>query len=294
MPLPSSIVPVLHSSRVSADGQTLAFTSAAALSGADNLDAGSGQPDAQVFLYDATANGGAGELRCVSCNRGGARPLGRDVGAGHTTLWVASTLPGWPDQFRPGGILSADGSRLFFESFDSLAPADTNQKQDVYEWEALGSGNCAAAEPSYDPAAGGCVSLISTGKDSHDSDLLDASADGRDVFIRTAEQLLATDSDDVTDVYDARSGGGIAVHQSPSPCDLGAGACEGQGSSAPNVPGAGSAAFQGPANPPAKFKKAKKHTKHKKKRHKPRKHKHRHHKAKKRHHRRAHRRRAGR
>ena len=36
------------------------------------LDAVSGQPDEEVYLYDAVAN----RLVCVSCNPTGARPVG--------------------------------------------------------------------------------------------------------------------------------------------------------------------------------------------------------------------------
>ena len=243
-PNPVDLFKRAHTSRVSPDGAHLAFGSRAPLTGADNTDAASGQPDTEVFLYDASAGGGAGELRCVSCNRVGARPAGADQRA-EVQSWVAATLPGWPDEFRPGHVLAEDGSRLFFESVDPLTPADTNGKQDVYEWEAAGSGRCEVADSSYDPAAGGCVSLITSGKDSHDSELLDASADGRDVFVRTNARLAGGDSDDRADVYDARAGGGLPAPVSTPPCDLGAGACEGTAAAAPAQQGAGSAAFSG-------------------------------------------------
>ncbi len=41
------------SSRVSPDGRYLAFMSERPLTGYDNTDAVSGQPDEEVFLYDA-------------------------------------------------------------------------------------------------------------------------------------------------------------------------------------------------------------------------------------------------
>ena len=69
--------PFLRNSRVSPDGLHATFVSKASLTGYDNTDANSGQPDNEVYLYDASAKGGAGELRCVSCNPSGARPSGR-------------------------------------------------------------------------------------------------------------------------------------------------------------------------------------------------------------------------
>ena len=49
---------------------------ARSLTGYDNTDAASGEPDAEVYLYDAEPAASA-QLRCVSCNPSGARPSGR-------------------------------------------------------------------------------------------------------------------------------------------------------------------------------------------------------------------------
>ena len=56
--------------------------------------------------------------------------------------------------------------------------------------------------------ARGCLSLISSGQDASDSEFIDADRDGSDVFIRTSESLLPQDPG-LTDVYDARIGGGF-------------------------------------------------------------------------------------
>ena len=56
-------------------------------------------------------------------------------------------------------------------------------------------------------------------------------------------------------LYAARIGGGFDRVLPVPPCDVNAGACEGAGTAAPNQPGAGTAAFAGPGNPKAKFKK---------------------------------------
>jgi hypothetical protein len=62
--------------RVSPDGRYLAFMSRRSLTGYDNRDAVSQEPDQEVFLYDAAADGGAGKVVCASCNPTGARPRG--------------------------------------------------------------------------------------------------------------------------------------------------------------------------------------------------------------------------
>ena len=63
--------------RVSPNGRWLAFMSAAELTGYDTLDAVSGQPDTEVYLYHAAAGSGeAGALICASCVPTGARPVG--------------------------------------------------------------------------------------------------------------------------------------------------------------------------------------------------------------------------
>ena len=152
--------------RATPDGSRLAFTSTRPLTGYDNADAASGEADRQLFLYDATADGGAGRLRCVSCNPSGARPQG------------ASQLPPreWSNNARRP--LVSGGRRLFFESDDALVPGDTDGKdgcpdpigqqppscRDVYQWEAPGTGSCSEGDPDYFPRNGGCIDLISTGK----------------------------------------------------------------------------------------------------------------------------------
>ena len=62
----------LLTSRVSPSGRYLTFMSDRSLTGYDNRDAASGQPDTEVFLYDEAT----GQLKCVSCNPTGARSGG--------------------------------------------------------------------------------------------------------------------------------------------------------------------------------------------------------------------------
>ena len=62
--LPSDWPPATGTSRVSADGAKLLFLSEEKLTGYDNTDKVTGEPDSEVFLYDSTAP----SLKCLSCN----------------------------------------------------------------------------------------------------------------------------------------------------------------------------------------------------------------------------------
>jgi DNA-binding beta-propeller fold protein YncE len=205
-------------SRVSPNGGYLAFMSERSLTGYDNRDVDSGALDEEVYLYDASTGG----LVCASCNPSGGRPAGvfdtEVSGEGEGLVvdrpetwserWIAGSIPGWtgvsvehaPYQSR----YLSDSGRLFFDSADALVPADENDKEDVYEYEPSGVGDC-ASEP-------GCVALISSGQSDKESTFLDASANGNDVFFLTAAPLVPTDTDTSFDVYDAR------VCETTSPC----------------------------------------------------------------------------
>lgn len=188
--------------RVTPDGTHLAFDSVRSLTGFDNRDAASGQPDDEVYLYDATTS----DLVCASCDPSGARPTG---GANIQGSEAGIYLPRqgrYGNEYLPRN-LSDDGSRLFFETADSLVPGDTNGQQDVYEYE------------------NGSPHLISSGTSPVPSSFLDASANGDDVFFETQAQLVPQDVDESFDIYDARVGGGFPAPASPAPC-AGA-ACQG-------------------------------------------------------------------
>jgi hypothetical protein len=205
-----------RTARVTPDGMHLAFESSQSLTGFDNRDAVTSQPDDEVYLYDAGTN----RLVCASCAPSGARPTA-----------PASILGSEPEglQYLPHD-LSDDGSRLFFETADALVAGDTNGQQDVYEYE------------------GGVPYLISSGTSGVDSSFLDASPNGNDVFFETQAQLAGQDRDQKLDIYDARVGGGFPVE--PTVECVGAG-CQ-SAPSAPSVFGApASSTLAGTGNLPA-------------------------------------------
>lgn len=209
---PTAVEPWRRVSRVTPDGDSMVFMSRASLTGMDNADTVNGQADAEVFRYDASDD----ELLCVSCSPAGASPTGRQfvMNKNPSGYWYASSIPGWEFQLHAPRVLADDGSRVFFNSFSKLALADTNGVQDVYQWEAPGSGECEQTSPEFSDVSGGCVTLITNGKDEADSEFIDANADGDDVFFTTGASLVSWDPAQI-DLYDARVGGGFPPPPSP-------------------------------------------------------------------------------
>ena len=192
--------PATGTARVSADGTKLLFVSTAPLSGYDNTDLATGEADSEVFLYDGSG------LLCLSCNPTMGRPLG------------PSSIPGALANgegenstrlYKPR-VLSSGGRRVFFNSRDALVSADTDNAPDAYEWEAQGEGSCTRA--------GGCVSLISSGRSVGGAGFIDASADGSDAFFLTSGSLVPADPGS-SDLYDARIGGGFPEPPPPIVCE---------------------------------------------------------------------------
>jgi len=213
------------------------------LTGYDNTDRVNGKADSEVYTYDADN----GQLTCVSCNPSRARPVGRQLPSPYaanffapTDLWAAAWLPTWESQLYASHTLSDDGTRLFFNSVDALLPQDTNGVQDVYEWEADGSGGCEKTV--------GCLSLISTGQGPRESELVDASPSGDDIFFRTASSIDSRDPG-LVDIYDARVNGGFSQLADPTSCV--GDACQSP-PEPPSDPTPSSASFHGAGNPPAR------------------------------------------
>jgi hypothetical protein len=239
--------PILRTSQASPNGRYLAFVSKSQLTGVNNIGPcafipASSQripaPCASVFLYDSDL----GRLTCPSCNPSGAAPIGRSL------LPVVDGQPNL-DQAR----FLSDSGRLFFDSMDSLSPADTNENhEDVYQWEPDGVGNCER------PA--GCLSLISGGTAADDSNFLATDPSGDNVFFTTRDRLLTSDRDELVDLYDARAHGGIpaATEGAPLPCQ--GEACQPQ-SQPPEESTPASSSYRGSDNvdePSAKSKRCKK------------------------------------
>ncbi len=239
--------------RVSPNGQWLAFMSQRPLTGYDNHDAHSGNLDEEVYLYDATGNGGAGKLVCASCDPTGARPVGVEYQTPSTaqnmplaggdrvwpqSTWIAANVPGWTPYASGKDLYQSrylsDSGRLFFNSRGPLVAQDTNNTGDAYEYEPAGVGDCANSGRGFVRAAGGCVGLISSGSSPSESAFLDASETGDDVFFLTASKLWPTDVDSAIDVYDAHECSSASPCVEPPPSTVAT--CEGESCQAPVLP----------------------------------------------------------
>jgi hypothetical protein len=247
--------------RVSPNGRWFAFMSSRSLTGYDNRDAVSGEPEEEVYLYDAEANNGEGRLVCASCDPTGARPHGiLDVGTVVNTLaidnrrhwaghWIAADLPDWvPYRSSQTAYQSRylfDSGRLLFNGVGALVPQDSNGTADVYESEPPGVGGCSEASLSFSASSGGCVALISSGTSKEESAFADASENGDDVFFYTTAQLVRADVDTSMDVYDARVVGGFGESPPPPVCE--GDACQSP-FAAPTDQTPGSLTYHGPGN----------------------------------------------
>jgi hypothetical protein len=208
--------PATHTSVASPSGEHLAFMSERSLTGYDNHDANTGEPDDEVYLYDAQTGG----LVCASCDPSGARPVGPSNLNPHSLEAFS--------EYRPRNLLE-DGT-LFFDSSDALVAHASDGRENVYEYEdgrVYAISDVAGAQPSF---------------------FLDADASGVDVLFATANDLLAQVTGEDVVVYDARVDGGFPVPASVSACSSGD-SCEPAPTPQPGVFGAsGSATFSGPGD----------------------------------------------
>jgi DNA-binding beta-propeller fold protein YncE len=196
--------PEINTAVVNPGGTRLAFLSTKELTGYDNQDANTGNPDAEIFLYEA----GAGSPVCASCNPTGARPVGQASFVSDQGKILGSAL------YRPRNLL-ADGT-LFFDSSDALVPNAKDGRQNVYEYEH------------------GHVYAISNVAGGEESFFLDASPSGEDVFFGSTNKLLPQDTGDNVVVWDARQDGGFPVPPAAPSCDNGD-SCKPPPSSQPGV-----------------------------------------------------------
>jgi hypothetical protein len=152
-----------------------------------------------VYRYDAET----GVLERISVGEGGYDQNGDDsrfeatILAGHHGGSVAF------QHELDSRAISEDGSRIIFTTSEPLSPQAVNGVSNLYEWH------------QGPEASGGEVSLISSG--SGDEPVTDGviSPSGQDVFFATSQALVPQDTDELSDVYDARIGGGFPEPPAP-------------------------------------------------------------------------------
>jgi hypothetical protein len=209
--------PVLSDAYLTPDGRHLAFMSIDSLTGYDNMDMNTNQPDSEAYEYSAED----GTLACASCAGDGARPVGSAF-IGTTSALGINGDGAFGTAFYHQRVLSDDGGRLFFWSTNPLLRGEFAGHMKVYEFERDGIGSCAKAT--------GCIYSISGPAFTADDLFLDSSPSGDDVFFATYDQLTSADRDNLMDVYDARVKGGFPeVAPASTPCS----SCQQAGSQPP-------------------------------------------------------------
>ena len=195
----------LGEAQATPDGESLVFMSSADLLPGDTSTV------SQVFLYEARNE----SLRWVSEGQGGSED-------GNTTTDPALLTSGTiketggsvreiaeADRLGEGRrVVSEDGSVVVFQSSAALTSQVHGGKNNVYLWR------------------DGDLSLISDGTSAGThhkgkTGLVGIDASGQNVFFTTEAPLVAQDSDDLSDLYDARIDGGF-----PAPKVV---ACSGEG-----------------------------------------------------------------
>lgn len=216
--------------RFSDDGRTVVFMSRTAVDGEPNHPPNVKSTLARTQVYRYSEDEG-GTPTCISCPDPGA------AYRGPATFELETANNGFgigANEFFLGDprVMSSDGRRVYFTTSSTLDPRDRNTVADVYEWSA--DRGTAALISSGSPAARGEY-------------LIDLDDSGGNVFFVSEQQLTASDSDDLSDIYDARVGGGLpdppALYRPEPGCELAA--CQGSPAPAPGVPSLGSAGLLG-------------------------------------------------
>lgn len=170
---------------------------------------GRGITGAQLHRFDAD-----GTVECVSCP-----PPGQPMVA------VAGQKTGWTTWYPH---LTADGSRIAFQTSTALVPHDVNGRSDVYLWE------------------DGRTTLISSGTVDGDADLVGMSWDASRVYFLSWGALLPGTVDPYRKLYVSRVGGGFSTGSSGD--DACGADCQGEVTPQPILPGPASPSFFGPGN----------------------------------------------
>jgi hypothetical protein len=222
--------------RLSPNGRYLAYTdtspSVAARFGLDNVTSrcpatytvNTPAPCTQVYLYDTVTD----ELACVSCRTDG------QVSTGHAGDPYPGDPPphGWVEVDHYQARTVTDDGTVFFGTPDSLLPGqDNNGQADVYAYR------------------DGALRLVSRGMPDKSSRFLDATPDGKTVFLSTSDPIAVTDTDGEVDIYMTRAGAGYPGTSAPMPSPCAGSDCrEPAGAPAPAIIAA-TIAFPDSGNP---------------------------------------------
>jgi hypothetical protein len=216
--------------QVSPSGEHMAFLSKTQATGYVNISLDNGtksdsqKPEAWEEMY--TFDPESGEVLCASCIPSGEPPT---IPVADTTRGASTTTKN-VFASKSGRFMTNDG-RVAFTSADSLVPADTNKRLDVYEF----SGNrpqlitSGTSERDTQGGDGLFIPTLHTGLEGF-------SQDGTDLYFSTFETFVPEDQNgSFVKFYDARTGGGFPIQPPLLPCTA-ADECHGDSTSAPSEP----------------------------------------------------------
>jgi hypothetical protein len=189
--------PGQRTAEVAPGGNVIGFMSKQSLTGYDNYGS-NGYSDTdlpEVFVYAASS----GHIFCASCNPSGIPPTPS------TEAWEdernANVGMGGGPLFMPRWVNETGGAQVYFMTNQPLIAQDTNRRQDVYEWESDGSGDC--------ERSAGCASPLSNVSTPAPGSFVAASITGESVFFTQRASLVPTAADEDVKLYDARVDGGF-------------------------------------------------------------------------------------
>jgi hypothetical protein len=208
------------SARVSPNGRYIGFDSLEQLTDFDNLDALTSQPDQEIFLYEAEAD----SLSCASCGTTGAAP-------------TSPTAIRQPEEFTvklpfPLHIQRnvSNSGQVFFDTKNHILEAARNGMSNVYEYE------------------GGQLHLLSSGTAGAPSYFYEASVDGGDVYLISAQALTPGSNSVELAIFDAKVGGGFPAPSEATSESCSGESCSGPQSIAPRLPAISSTSTSGSGN----------------------------------------------
>ncbi len=188
----------LGQAQATPDGDSLVFMSSADLLPGDTSTV------SQVFLYEAQHEA----LRWVSEGQGGTEDGDTTTDPASLTSRTIQEVGATAEEIARADrlgegrrVISEDGSVVVFESNAALTPQVHGGKNNVYLWRDDGLSLISDGTPAGTHHGGKTEGLVG----------IDAS--GQNVFFATEAPLVAQDSDELSDLYDARVDGGFPARK---------------------------------------------------------------------------------
>jgi hypothetical protein len=208
------------SARVSPNGRYIGFDSLEQLTDFNSLDALTSQPDQEIFLYEAEVD----NLSCASCGTTGSAPTSPTAIRQPEEFTVKLPIP-----LHLQRNVSNSG-QVFFDTKNHILEAARNGVSNVYEYER------------------GQLHLLSSGTAEAPSYFYEASVDGGDAYLITAQALTPGSNSVELAIFDAKVGGGFPAPSEATSESCSGESCSGPQSIAPRLPVISSTSTSGSGN----------------------------------------------